>query len=63
MVNCPLCSADSKVFNTRPHDGAVWRRRECLKCRHRWSTYEITELAFKRVERVEAIVAELVQEG
>lgn len=61
-MNCPLCSADSKVFNSRPIEGAVWRRRECLKCRHRWTTYEITERRIKRVERVEAIVAEL-QEG
>lgn len=62
-MNCPLCGSDSKVWNSRQRDGNVWRRRECLKCRHRWTTYEITERAFKRVERVEAIVAELQQEG
>jgi transcriptional repressor NrdR len=46
-VRCPYCGeADSKVIDTN-HDarGGVRRRRECLKCRQRFSTYERAVLA------------------
>ena len=41
-MRCPYCAeADSKVIDTN-HDarGGVRRRRECLKCGQRFSTYE-----------------------
>ncbi len=41
-MRCPYCAeADSKVIDTN-HDarGGVRRRRECLKCHQRFSTYE-----------------------
>ena len=41
-MRCPYCGAeDSKVIDTT-HDakGGVRRRRECLQCRERFSTYE-----------------------
>ena len=41
-MRCPYCGeADSKVVDTN-HDarGGVRRRRECLKCGQRFSTYE-----------------------
>jgi transcriptional repressor NrdR len=41
-MRCPYCAeADSKVIDTN-HDarGGVRRRRECLKCGERFSTYE-----------------------
>jgi transcriptional repressor NrdR len=46
-VRCPYCgAADSKVIDTN-HDakGGVRRRRECLSCRQRFSTYERAILA------------------
>jgi transcriptional repressor NrdR len=46
-MRCPYCSAaDSKVIDTN-HDakGGVRRRRECLKCGQRFSTYERAILA------------------
>ena len=46
-MRCPYCGeADSKVIDTN-HDarGGVRRRRECLKCRQRFSTYERAVLA------------------
>lgn len=46
-MRCPYCSAaDSKVIDTN-HDakGGVRRRRECLSCRQRFSTYERAILA------------------
>jgi transcriptional repressor NrdR len=40
-MNCPFCgSADSKVIDSRDSEGGVRRRRECLKCSGRFTTYE-----------------------
>lgn len=45
-MQCPQCShGEDRVLDTRPvRDGrAIRRRRECLKCRHRFTTYEYIE--------------------
>ena len=46
-MRCPYCSnAESKVYDTRTIDDGdkVRRRRECLKCGRRFTTYEAVEL-------------------
>ncbi len=44
-MNCPFCGfSDSKVVDSRPtEDNSVRRRRECLSCQKRFTTYEIIE--------------------
>ena len=45
-MNCPFCNhADSKVVDSRPTDegGSIRRRRECLACQRRFTTYETVE--------------------
>jgi len=45
-VKCPFCGdQDSKVVDSRhSEDGlSIRRRRECLKCQRRFTTYEIVE--------------------
>ena len=45
-MKCPFCGyEESKVVDSRPTDeGArIRRRRECLKCQKRFTTYEIIE--------------------
>ena len=45
-MKCPYCGEiDSKVIDSRPaEEGAtIRRRRECLDCRKRFTTYEIIE--------------------
>jgi transcriptional repressor NrdR len=52
-MRCPVCSFDdSKVVDSRAAEdgGAIRRRRECLRCQHRFTTYE-------RVEEVPLVVA------
>ena len=42
-MRCPSCGhLESKVVDSRPSDdgAAIRRRRECLQCRHRFTTYE-----------------------
>jgi transcriptional repressor NrdR len=42
-MRCPFCSAiEDKVVDTRPSDGdqVIRRRRECMSCGRRFTTYE-----------------------
>ena len=45
-MKCPICDfADSKVIDSRPTDnGGIRRRRECLACKNRFTTYETYEV-------------------
>jgi len=45
-MKCPYCEyPESKVIDTRPVEdsGSIRRRRECLKCERRFTTYEQVE--------------------
>ncbi|MBS3963713.1 MAG: transcriptional regulator NrdR [Methylomonas sp.] len=51
-MRCPFCSAqDTRVLDTRLADDGdqVKRRRECLSCKERFTTFEIVELALPRI--------------
>ncbi len=54
-MKCPFCKQDNdRVIDSRPaQEGfAIRRRRECLQCRRRYSTYEqIDELNVKVVKK------------
>lgn len=57
-MDCPFCGAGDqhKVVESRPKQSHVHRRRQCLVCKHRFSTREtvsdISEaVAFKRGHR------------
>lgn len=40
-MHCPFCAKDdSKVVDTRESDETIRRRRECLSCKRRFTTYE-----------------------
>jgi len=45
-VKCPACGyTESKVVDSRPSEeyASIRRRRECLKCQKRFTTYEVIE--------------------
>lgn len=43
-MKCPECGyEDSKVMDSRPADNKIRRRRECLSCKCRFTTYEMVE--------------------
>lgn len=51
-MHCPFCNqADTKVIDSRlVADGAqVRRRRECLSCHERFTTFEVAELMMPRI--------------
>ncbi len=51
-MHCPFCGTDdTKVIDSRlvSHGEAVRRRRECLNCTERWTTFETAELVMPRI--------------
>ena len=43
-MKCPGCGySESKVLDSRPSEGSIRRRRECLNCQRRFTTYERIE--------------------
>jgi len=51
-MHCPFCADDdTKVIDSRlvAEGDQVRRRRECLSCRERFTTYEVAELVMPRV--------------
>jgi len=50
-MHCPFCNAaDTRVVDSRlTPDGKVRRRRECITCKERFTTYETAELSLPRV--------------
>lgn len=51
-MKCPLCGFDdSKVTDSRHLNDRIKRRRECIKCRGRFTTYEVVEVPLLMVEK------------
>ncbi len=51
-MRCPFCAAqDTRVIDSRlaSEGDQVRRRRECLSCRERFTTYEIAELTLPKI--------------
>ena len=51
-MKCPFCGFDdSKVVDSRHKDNKVRRRRECIKCSARFTTFETVEKPLLMVEK------------
>lgn len=51
-MHCPFCNtADSKVVDSRlvSENNQIRRRRECINCKERFTTYETAELVLPRI--------------
>lgn len=57
-MTCPICGGKTHMVDTRPTEDSVKRRRECVECKHRFSTVEIDadyyEILTKGTKRNEA---------
>ena len=52
IVYCPFCANDeTKVLESRLLDTSMRRRRECLTCSNRFTTYETAEFNLKVLKR------------
>ncbi len=51
-MRCPYCGyADTKVLDSRPAETKIRRRRECVQCAKRFTTYEIVERPLLMVQK------------
>jgi transcriptional repressor NrdR len=48
-VRCGFCGGETQVTDKRDHENETRRRRECLKCKKRFTTYEKIETRDLRV--------------
>ncbi len=65
-MNCPSCdNEESKVIDSRESPDGIRRRRECLRCRQRYTTYErvhtVPLMVAKRDNRREPFSAEKLE--
>ncbi len=63
MIRCPKCDADSGVLESRAVAKTIWRRRKCLSCGERWSTYEVTKATVDMVLHMEKYVGAIEKLG
>lgn len=47
----------NQVYDSRPHDGTVKRRRRCLSCDGRWSTFEVSEATYAAILELDQALA------
>lgn len=51
MMICAFCgSSQTKILDSREKDNTVRRRRICMTCGKRYSTVEILETTYKRMQ-------------
>lgn len=66
-MRCPNCKKESQVIDSREADNSIRRRRECLHCQQRFTTYERVEIpklmVIKRDGRRESFSREKLIEG
>lgn len=69
-MNCPFCSNnETKVIDSRPTDEghSIRRRRECMQCKRRFTTYEKIEeipiVVVKRDKRRETFNRDKIRNG
>jgi transcriptional repressor NrdR len=65
-MKCPYCLANTKVLDKRESKDATRRRRECLKCKKRVTTYERVEthlVVIKKDGRREPYIREKIRNG
>ncbi len=55
-MRCPRCQRRAEVYDSRPSDGRVWRRRKCTGCGFRFTTWEMGVLK-QRDRALEALRA------
>lgn len=51
--------AESLVLNSRPTKHGTYRRRECCKCKLRWTTYEVREEVLLRLTKSDLVLKAL----
>lgn len=50
-MKCVFCSDDTKVVDKRTAENVTRRRRECLKCKKRFTTYERADVSIDVIKK------------
>lgn len=51
-MHCPFCGErDTRVLDSRPSETRIRRRRECVRCGKRFTTYEVVEQPMLMVQK------------
>ena len=60
-TNCSNCGAcEVRVMETRSNNRAIRRRKECLACKHRETTYEISQAKYFQLKTLDKLRAVLL---
>jgi len=69
IETCDKCDGFSHVTDSRPSADGRIRRRECIKCGHRWSTFEIRLTEYQKLRtplkagvKIEQAIQDLLHE-
>jgi len=52
-MTCPVCGGDTKINDSRSSGERLRRRRECLKCGHRFTTIEVDADYLEKLEAIQ----------
>ena len=50
-MDCPFCTKETKVLESRAIDNSVRRRRECLGCNKRFTTFEKPQICLTVIKK------------
>nr|MBI4156592.1 transcriptional repressor NrdR [Candidatus Woesearchaeota archaeon] len=50
-MKCIYCNQDTRVIDSRYNESVIRRRRECLKCKQRFTTYERASLDLNIIKK------------
>lgn len=60
-TNCSACGArEVRVIETRANNQAIRRRKQCLACKHRETTYEISQAQYQQLQTLDKLRAVLL---
>lgn len=61
-MNCPLCHhEESRTVRTDAQASEIRRRRECLRCKHRWTTLELAAEDVQKLEQIRDLARPLAE--
>lgn len=53
---CPCCGGETEVRDSRPVPRSIRRRRHCVGCGHRYTTYEVPACELEALRRLRDVV-------
>lgn len=57
---CPFCgSGQIAVVDSRPRGNTIWRRRKCLECEKKYTTYEVLSDTYTNILEMLSLVDNL----